>query len=727
MTLNRKLAANFLIIAIIPIFITFFVVYSSAKEVMIRQTINTLTAVADIQEQRVNEILGSYLQELRMVKSHTELRVSLEEYGNGGRKSAAEKIQNIISDAKAADHNIVGISVFDSDGVTVASTDQRIIGEHHGDDDFFLKGREGNLLHGLLKDDQNTLLVRLAGPFMWNKKIIGVAEVIISAAPFIAVTEDFAGLGDTGEVVLAKKNAEGDALVLTPLRYNKEAALRVSISSDDPKRPITRSLNGTDEVLSDSEFVDYRGKQVIAVTRFIEALGWGLVAKIDRSEALAPSAWLLNVFLIVLAITLVLILIFALLLARSITLPVRNLTFVAQKLKEGDLSQRIQDFSTDEVGILGMVFNDMAIKLQAYYKDLEHQVKERTRDSKKFQDAVDASTDAIAITLPNLEYVYVNPSWERLTGYSSKEALGQSASLILSDKTDPELIKKQLDIVNTEEEEAKLHSDQFIHKRKDGSEYNAENTVYSIREDGKISFYVLVHRDITGRKRVDAAKSEFVSLASHQLRTPLTEMRWALSSLEQGKLTDKQMTIVKNAHKASAHMAETIKAMLTISHIETGELNPEPTDVSLHSLINDIVSLYDAMQRKKKIALTIDCSQDIHVLTDEQLLKEILSNLLTNAYKYTPGGGNVHISVKQEKEHVSIDVVDTGFGIPRDQQKRVSEKFFRGSNVVDKEEEGNGIGLNMVYSLVKLLGGTISFISQENKGTTFTLTFPRSV
>jgi signal transduction histidine kinase len=98
-----------------------------------------------------------------------------------------------------------------------------------------------------------------------------------------------------------------------------------------------------------------------------------------------------------------------------------------------------------------------------------------------------------------------------------------------------------------------------------------------------------------------------------------------------------------------------------------------------------------------------------------------------NAYKYTPKEGSVNILVRQDGKHVKIDISDTGYGIPQGEQKKISEKFFRGSNVINKKEEGNGIGLNMVYSLVKIIGGTITFVSQENTGTTFSLTLPGSI
>ncbi|PIP65148.1 hypothetical protein COW95_03440 [Candidatus Peregrinibacteria bacterium CG22_combo_CG10-13_8_21_14_all_49_11] len=363
-------------------------------------------------------------------------------------------------------------------------------------------------------------------------------------------------------------------------------------------------------------------------------------------------------------------------------------------------------------------------------EDARTNLEREMQNVRKFQLAVQASSDAIAITLPDMTYVYVNPAWSTLTGYSLQEVQNKTPIFLMSD-TIPKALISHFFARNAEEEEeeeeAVFQSDQFIFKRKDGNEYDVEVTKYAIREKMAVTFYVTIHRDITYRKRMDRIKTEFVSLASHQLRSPLTEIRWALSHLKQEKLTDEQMTIVTNAHTASRHMADTIKSILIISNIDTGQIQPDPVDTKLHTIIDDVVRFYDVMQQKKNIRLNIDCPQNIHMHTDDQLLKEILSNLLSNAYKYTPDGGSVHIFVKQEKEYVNINVADTGYGIPYSEQKRVSEKFFRGSNIVDKEEEGNGIGLNMVYALVKRLGGTISFVSQKNKGTTFSFIIPFSL
>ncbi len=359
--------------------------------------------------------------------------------------------------------------------------------------------------------------------------------------------------------------------------------------------------------------------------------------------------------------------------------------------------------------------------------------KKQEEELRKYRLAVDESTDGFIITDHQTRILYVNSAWTRLTGYSLADVLGKKANILKTEKTDTAIFRLLHRCI---EEGLPFHSDEFVNRRKNGEQYNAELTMYPLYDDAedgavpqkrKTIFFVGIHSDITKRKNVERAKSEFISLASHQLRTPLTEIRWALSSLKKKKLPRAQMTMIEGAHRASGHMAETIKAMLTISHIETGELNPEPQEIVLKPLIKAVAGLYETLRAKKKIVLSIDCPVKVTIHTDEQLLKEILSNLLTNAYRYTPDGGSVHLFVKQNKNSVSIAVEDTGYGIPQHDQARISEKFFRGSNVVDKDEEGNGIGLYMVYSLVKLLGAKITFVSKETVGTTFTLTFPRSV
>lgn len=406
-----------------------------------------------------------------------------------------------------------------------------------------------------------------------------------------------------------------------------------------------------------------------------------------------------------------------------------------KKITKGDLNYQLPILGDDEIGEVSHLFNVMATKLRESYGSLEKKVKEKTAQLReemekvrKFQQALAASSEAIIIlSHPELTVTYVNPSWSRLTGYSSSEVLGKRMEYSRATKTDQKIIDGLRNAMHAGQ---MFHSEEFVLQKKDGTEYAAELTMYPVYKEeeldaNRVLFFVCIHRDITRKKRSEEAKNEFVSLASHQLRTPLTEIRWALSSMEREQLTDEQKEMVETAHEASSHMAETIKAMLTISHIETGEMNLDLTDMNLCSAIDDIVRLYDGEKHKKKIKLTVECANNIHMRTDEQLFKEVVGNLLINAYKYTLSGGKVSIIAKEEKDHIHLDVTDTGCGIPLQDQEHIAQKFFRASNIVD--QEGSGLGLHMSYSLMRLLGGTIAFTTQENTGTTFSLTFPRSL
>jgi len=247
-----------------------------------------------------------------------------------------------------------------------------------------------------------------------------------------------------------------------------------------------------------------------------------------------------------------------------------------------------------------------------------------------------------------------------------------------------------------------------------------------IIENGKARGHLFLYRDITKERRIDAAKSEFMSLASHQLRTPLTSIRWALGRLSKRmELLDAKDSMLDSARKSAAHMAETIDTMLSISRIESEEFPLQYSDVSLQNFLSELIARYEEDCRKKYLTLTLEC-EDIHFEVDRKVLEEIVQNLLVNAIKYTPAGGNILIRGFQESDSVLLQVEDTGLGIPQSQQNRVFSKFFRADNVLQVVTEGTGLGLYLTFSLTRLLDGTISFQSEEGKGTIFSLTLPHT-
>jgi PAS domain S-box-containing protein len=239
---------------------------------------------------------------------------------------------------------------------------------------------------------------------------------------------------------------------------------------------------------------------------------------------------------------------------------------------------------------------------------------------------------------------------------------------------------------------------------------------------------MLLYRDITREKKIDTTKSEFMSLASHQLRTPLTAIRWSLgkigAAMERGQIGPLERRLLQEGRSAAVRMAETIDTMLMIARIEAGKVQPKIGKIGFKNLLNDLDEQFRHEYEVKSQRFIVLCDAELEHETDESLLKEALQNLIHNAIKYTPEKGTVTVEAKRRKNGVALIIEDNGYGIPVHQQEKLFSKFFRGDNIISRDTNGTGLGLYLVGLLTNLLKGSIDFVSEEGKGTTFTLSLP---
>ncbi len=235
--------------------------------------------------------------------------------------------------------------------------------------------------------------------------------------------------------------------------------------------------------------------------------------------------------------------------------------------------------------------------------------------------------------------------------------------------------------------------------------------------------------DITKQKQVDKAKTEFVSLASHQLRTPISGMKWNIELLETtGALTETQTAYVAKIRKSAERMDSLVADFLSVSKLDLGTFVPEYAEVALEPFFQGVVDEYDALATQKSVHINTEWPVDMGILrTDAHLLQMITSNLLGNAVKYTIDGGNVRLAVSLERDKMSLTITDTGIGIPAADQDMLFSKLFRASNARSLVTDGTGLGLYIVKEAIRILGGTISFTSKEGEGSTFVVTLPRRV
>jgi len=229
---------------------------------------------------------------------------------------------------------------------------------------------------------------------------------------------------------------------------------------------------------------------------------------------------------------------------------------------------------------------------------------------------------------------------------------------------------------------------------------------------------------------LDVAKSDFVSVAAHQLRTPLTGIKWSYTALldpETGPLTAEQKEIAENGLASISNTLDLINDLLNVAHIEEGKMKFEIKRQSIFPVFKKAVEGFRLIADEKKITLAVkipDESGFPDVDIDAEKMELAITNLLDNAVKYTPNGGRIDFSISQEQGLVRMVVQDSGIGIPKDQKNRLFSKFFRADNATAVQTSGTGLGLYMVKKIIDRHGGKIVVDSTEGKGTAFVITIP---
>ena len=218
-------------------------------------------------------------------------------------------------------------------------------------------------------------------------------------------------------------------------------------------------------------------------------------------------------------------------------------------------------------------------------------------------------------------------------------------------------------------------------------------------------------------------------MAAHQLRTPLSAVKWTLKMFQEGDLgpiSKEQENVITKTIVSNDRMIRLVNDLLNVARIEEGKYITNQAPGDIEQVIARVVQglREEAMRRKVKLLFIPSSEKLPQVLIDQEKIQLALENLIGNAIHYTPEQGTVTVLARNGIQGVEVTVSDTGIGIPKLQQDRVFSKFFRAGNAKKKETEGTGLGLYLAKNIIIAHKGTISFISKEDKGTTFTFTVP---
>ncbi len=325
----------------------------------------------------------------------------------------------------------------------------------------------------------------------------------------------------------------------------------------------------------------------------------------------------------------------------------------------------------------------------------------------------------------------VNPIARRLLGYKKSELIGAwfPKKIVAVDEND-----RPVNLIDRPITRAFLTgqpvSEKTYYRRPNGQKMPVAVTVSPILVDGKPRGAVEVFRDISFEEEVDRMKSEFISLASHQLRTPLSSIKTYSHMLldgYMGEVTAAQKESLTTIVNASNRMNELISNLLNITRLESGTIAVTFKSFNAPHLVKEILKELHLPAEAKGIELTMKTTgQDSETIRSDRLIvKEVLTNIISNAIKYTPDGGHIKAYIRLRANDILFRINDTGWGIPKHSQDQIFSKFYRATNTTKRETSGTGLGLYLVKGLTEAIGGRIWFKSQEGQGTDFYVCLPR--
>ncbi len=386
MKIRIKAATIIIILTILPLAFTFFITIPTTQTTQTQMILSHLSSVASIHESRVEEEIKDYHKEIAFL-SDIWLPPFIDSYIENSSIDMQTLMYDELERMRNINIQIDHIEVVNSSGIILASSNLIRVGNDIGGEDYFIRALIGNVVDAFYLDANSSLKLHLAGPVILNGTVSAVAILDYDPSDLVTLFLDTTGLGEFGEALLAKRDENGDALFITSLRHREQASLNLTLPKDDLAAPITQALLGVEDTFT--EAVDYRNVTVLAVTRFISSVDWGIVVKMDVSEAFGSMITSINIVMIASIVSAFVTLIAGFVIARSITEPIAKLTVAATKISEGELTQRADITSGDEIEVLAKSVNLMADTLVNSNIELEKRVERRTRELSRSNEALE--------------------------------------------------------------------------------------------------------------------------------------------------------------------------------------------------------------------------------------------------------------------------------------------------------------------------------------------------
>ena len=712
----------------------------SFKKSVESETAAQLSSIANFQHKRVEEFIKHNKQSLLLIASRTQLRLLLKEYNRSPDKALLNTMKKILTDALQSASFFKTLLLLNNKGEPLVTTHYDISASKDKNIDVPIE----NFDIRFLSADSGNQLMLLTMPLTLMGERIGYVSVEASIDELRLITQDYSGLGSTGETLLAEKLGNGDAKFLTKLRFDGYLNNTRTIASHRWDIPVIRALNG--EFGFHQDVVDYRGIPVFAVTTYLSDIGWAVLTKMDQEEALLNYEILKETLIKTFLLLLLVIFLLVLFLSRSISYPIEHLTQIANSIKQGKRQLRADE---------SIAFDKETTMLASAFNDMIHELVE----------TLDAIPHGILLMNAKGEIIRCNSKLELMFDYKAGELTGQSIECLL-----PEHLREQHQAyrekyLQAPETRAMGSNLELMATSQNGTQFPVEIGLSPVEMSGQT--YVLAtvvdiserhgleqqvkayqknleytveertHQLVKAKEEAEVAtqaKSDFLAKMSHEIRTPMNAIIGLIYLLQQEGMSSRQRLQLNKLDTAAHSLLGIINDILDYSKIEAGKMMVESIPFSLEAVLDNIASVSAAVSRSKDIELIVNKKQDVPVdlVGDPLRLGQILINLMNNAIKFTETGvvklEIARLDSTPQEVSLTFTVQDTGVGMDKSTLDSIFKPFEQADGSITRRYGGTGLGLAIVQQLVNLMGGHIQVESEPDKGTVFNvfLSFSKS-
>lgn len=422
-----------------------------------------------------------------------------------------------------------------------------------------------------------------------------------------------------------------------------------------------------------------------------------------------------NLSMVLLIGLLILFLIAALIsyrIALSLTRPLDQITKVAKRIKNMDYQARVKVARKGEIGELGHAINAMADSLQVQMTRIQ-------QNENQLESVLDNMINGIVMIDRDGKIVLMNRRAEEVLGILAKDLVGRHYAEA----------KQQYELSQMIQEGLKSKE----HLREEINFYFPEERLLELNlvpihpEGNEFSGVLLVLQDVSAIRRLERMRSEFVANVSHELKTPITAVKGFAETLLGGAVNDEETarSFLQIIFDESDRLNRLIGDILELSKIESRRVPLIFSPIEIDSFVSKSVKLMESEAARKHIKLSMDIEPGLYAEADEDRLRQIIMNLLSNGINYTPEGGRVSVKVEGKGEdYIRIVISDSGIGIPKKDLPRIFERFYRVDKARSRSSGGTGLGLSIVKHLIELHKGTISVTSEVGAGSKFIIELP---